>query len=822
MAIRQIQSVFTLGELDPKLLGRSDFPGYFKGGQVLRDILAIPQGGAKRRFGTNHIKTLVDTGDANAPITDASEINGVEYSFSGEKTFLVIARPNDRTGSPGVAFEIFLNDVLQDTVTTTDYTIAQIPDLSFVTSQSRVIILHEDVQPHELVRSSDVSWAISAIIFGRYPTYDFSVIDGTTYRDSSDTFTPGATSGASVSLTGSSAFFKAGHVGGIFTGGGGVMRLNSINGAGTVATGEVLADFNGTSAIKGVDALLESAAWGDYTGGTPAGANRGWPSVGALFQNRLFLAKTPLLPEFLFASDSGDYYQFDDSEALDTNGFSYKVSDEVVGISSNKALTVLTTSTIEASSIFLESPITAGNVFLTQQSSNGSMSLSAVILDNQAMFADKNTQQINSVGYDINAGSFNVMNASTFSPQLIDAPTTIAAFRPETNDGEILFVTNTDGTMAMLQSLISQDVQGWTLARTQGLYKKAYAQGSKAHFVCQRDITTGATIAGFADNALTANSDFEGIADITTAIADAGTDSAIFTTDGDYLVIGHQCPFYSIAVALDTNADTSILPVFEYLDSQGVWTTFSVTDGTSGFTGNGTISWGLSADTPTWKCQDFPVPLADGIIEAPLRKFWMRISRTEATMATTPIEDTILINVGSRLQLESVDFTVYTDATESTTSDGDGLVTGLDHLIGQSVYVTINGIPEGPYFVDASGEITVTEASSSVLVGVNYIPEITPMPLVSEFQFMQSVYQPKHVKAIYVDYYKSLGILVNGFEIPSLSLNSLVLDQNPIPETGFYEITPMRGWNPRSVNTISQELPLPMTVIGVGYRLEAS
>jgi len=823
MAIRQIQSVFTLGELDPKLLGRSDFPGYFKGAKKLRDILAIPQGGAKRRFGTTYIKTLVDTGDSDAPITNADEINGVEYNFSGSKTYLILARPNDRTGSPGVSFEIYLNNALQTTVTSTDYTIAQIPELAFVPSQSRVIVLHEDVQPHELIRASDSSWSISTITFGRYPTHDFSIVDSVTYRGASDTFTPSATSGPGVTLTGSSAFFDDGHVGGIYTGGGGIMRIISVNIAGTVATGEVLDDFISTAAIKGVDSLLESAAWGDYTGGTPQGLDRGWPSIGIFFQNRLFLARTPLLPAFIFASDSGDYYQFDDSEALDTNAFSYKVTDEIVAISSNKALSVLTASTVESSSIFLESPVTPGNIFITPQSSHGASSLPPVILDNQVMFVDKNTQQINTLMYDINTGSFNVLNASTFSPQVINNPSTIAAYSPTSNDGEILFATNADGTMGVLQTLEAQDVQGWTLARTQGHYKKAYASKDSGHFVVERSITTGATVTGVIENVFTANSEFEAITDITASAASTGTDAAIFTSDGDYVVLGHSCPFYSLAVALDTVSTEDILPVFEYLDTQGNWTTFTPTsDGTSGFTVAGTITWVLSTDTANWKAQEFPTTLSDDVISPPLRKFWMRISRTEATVSTTPIEDSLLINVGKRLHLEYVDFDVYTDSAVSTTSDGNGLVTGLDHLIGHSVYATIGGIPEGPYFVDASGELTVSEASSTVSVGINYIPEIVPMPLVVEFQYMQSVYQPKHIKSIYVDYYKSLGILVNGFEIPTLSLDSLVLDRAPIAQTGFYEITPMRGWNPRQINTISQELPLPMTIIGVGYRLEAS
>ena len=833
MPIREIQNIFSLGELDPKLVSRADIDMYYKGARKARNVLVIPQGGLIRRFGQLYQFTVVDTGDANEPIVVYTEVNGIVFDFSPTKSFLVVARPNDRTGTPGVSFDIYLNNVLQSTETTTDYTIAQINDLYFLRAQDRVIILHQDVQPKELVRgANDTTWTLTDIDFAYYPAYDFSIIDGVSYRGATDTFTPSATSGAGITLTGSSAFFTAGHVGGIFIGGGGVLRITAVNAGGTIATGDTVEDFTSTAAIKGINALLLGVAWGDYTGGTPAGKDRGWPSRGEFFQNRLVLARTPVLPNFVSFSSSGDFYNFDDSESLDTNAFSISIgndgNDEVIDVVGARVMVIIGLSGIYTSSLFVDLPITPGTAFLNEQDKSGADDVRAQVLDNQIFFVDDNKQKINAIQYDITSGTVNVIDASLYSPQLIDEPLHTAVYRPQNANGSFLLVANTDGTLAIFQSLINQQVQGWTLCTTQGSFRKVFASKDNAYALVERRIGTGATTAGAIDNVYIGNPDFESYVDITAASASAATDVTLFSQDDEYLLIGHQMPFYRIDVTLNTVASATIAPTFEYLDKVGNWTTFTPTDGTTGFSVAGVVSWSLDTDTPDWAPLDIRLYLPQGAslpldtINGPVRKFWMRIRRTANTLATSPIENTILVNTATRLYIEKLDFNEYADSVEATTSNSAGLVANLNHLQGQQVYALVDDVPEGPFFVNATSQITVSGQSSDVRVGLNYIPQIVPMPVVAKQYFSQNVYNPKHIKGVFVDYFESLNITVDGFEIPQLSLNNFTLDQTPIPVTGFFDVTTMTGWDPRVEIEISQELPQPMTLLGLGYRLEVS
>jgi hypothetical protein len=387
-------------------------------------------------------------------------------------------------------------------------------------------------------------------------------------------------------------------------------------------------------------------------------------------------------------------------------------------------------------------------------------------------------------------------------------------------------VVNRDGTLAIFQSLQDQSVNAWTLSETRGSIYQVPTARDTAYMAVRRCITTGSTITGLADNIYTANSNFQAITDITTPAEDPGSDVTLFSNVGEYLVIGHECPFYNVAFTFDTTANDSIQPTFQYLNKFDQWVNFTATDLTIGCTQNGTISWSLNAlvDWAPVDISDNPsVHIPPASVHGIQTKFWVRIQRNNQVLFTPPIENTIFINVANRIYFESIDFDEAMDCSFLTQSDGAGLVTGLNHLIGQQVYVLANTIPEGPYFVSSSGTVVLrnpSTATGSVEVGINFIPEIIPMPLAITEQTGINLFQQKFIKTIYIYYYNSLGVLVNGEELATLQVGSLVLDQIPIPVTGFQQLAPRRGWDPTEENVISQELPLPFTIIGIGYIVE--
>lgn len=52
-----LQSSFVSGELSPLLKGRVDLDQYYQGMETAENVLIVPQGGLKRRAGTQHVDT---------------------------------------------------------------------------------------------------------------------------------------------------------------------------------------------------------------------------------------------------------------------------------------------------------------------------------------------------------------------------------------------------------------------------------------------------------------------------------------------------------------------------------------------------------------------------------------------------------------------------------------------------------------------------------------------------------------------------------------------------------------------------------------------
>ncbi len=56
---QNLQTSFASGELSPLLLGRTDLEQYYKGAQTAEGVVIVPQGGVKRRPGTQHIDAVL-------------------------------------------------------------------------------------------------------------------------------------------------------------------------------------------------------------------------------------------------------------------------------------------------------------------------------------------------------------------------------------------------------------------------------------------------------------------------------------------------------------------------------------------------------------------------------------------------------------------------------------------------------------------------------------------------------------------------------------------------------------------------------------------
>ena len=76
---RFIQNNFVSGELSPLMRGRTDINQYYQGLQTAKNVVLVPQGGVKRRPGTEHIDTVLNKIERITTIVP-SMVNGGTWS----------------------------------------------------------------------------------------------------------------------------------------------------------------------------------------------------------------------------------------------------------------------------------------------------------------------------------------------------------------------------------------------------------------------------------------------------------------------------------------------------------------------------------------------------------------------------------------------------------------------------------------------------------------------------------------------------------------------------------------------------------------------
>jgi hypothetical protein len=167
--------------------------------------------------------------------------------------------------------------------------------------------------------------------------------------------------------------------------------------------------------------------------------------------------------------------------------------------------------------------------------------------------------------------------------------------------------------------------------------------------------------------------------------------------------------------------------------------------------------------------------------------------------------------------LEQIDFNYLVDSGKKYVYESpSSTVTGLDHLNDETVKVIADGYRYERTV--SGGSIDLESAATEVEVGLGFTPEIQPLNFTVP-DYGTYLYRPKRVQIIYVDYYNSYNVLVNGDEIPMDQFGDSFINSAPTVQTGVYKWAPMTGPQRELDVTITQEDPWPFTLRGLGYEV---
>jgi hypothetical protein len=156
------------------------------------------------------------------------------------------------------------------------------------------------------------------------------------------------------------------------------------------------------------------------------------------------------------------------------------------------------------------------------------------------------------------------------------------------------------------------------------------------------------------------------------------------------------------------------------------------------------------------------------------------------------------------------------------------VITGLDHLEGETIQIVGDGIVLSPKTV-LSGQIELDANEigySEIELGLNFVPELIPMPLNTNIGSGQNAMRLKRIIRVNMRVYETYGVTVDGNPVPIRTFGeapTTPLDSAPTALSGIIsDIYDVNGWNRDVMPTISVPDPTPFHIQAIEYEVESS
>ena len=452
MSLHFYQPAFVGGEISRTVYGRVDKDLYFRSAAALRNVYVNPQGFLSRREGLAYISTT----------PSSAAVRLVPFSFNTEQSYLLEFSAGQ--------FRVFKDDVVVATITSSPVsalTADQVQEMKWTQSADTLILVHPDVQPIEISRTSDTVWTTAAITFSNIPPFAFGAI---TVTEPAASITPSAATGKNVTVTASSGVFNASHVGQyINVKTGGLLFITGYT-SGIVVTCTIQSDLPNTSAIAAGNWELETGYEDVWS------SAKGWPVSVTFFQGGLWFGGSKSRPQTIWRSVINDFFNFDIGQGLDDEAIDVTIDDDQVNAIQNvvpgRNLQFFTTGGEFYIPTDPGTPITPSNARLIKSTSHGSVNARPISVDGVTLFVEGDDADggyvVRQFVFNEVEQSYNADDVSLVSSHLIRAPKRIAT-RGSTSDSPtnyVYFVNEDDGTVAVLNIMRSQKLLAWTLFET--------------------------------------------------------------------------------------------------------------------------------------------------------------------------------------------------------------------------------------------------------------------------------------------------------------------------------------------------------------------
>ena len=759
-----IQNSFTSGELDPKLLVRSDIKQYESGLTTALNVVVLPQGGVKRRPGLKFITELGGSPEDG--------IRLVPFEFSTSDAYLLAFTHN--------RMAVIKNGVLQANIAgsgnaflTTNITSAMLTKMCWTQSADTLITVQEDMVPKKITRTSDTAWTIADVTFDFNPQYapSFTIVN----TSSSGTLTPSAVSG-NITLTASSgSVFATSHVNQFINviGGNSFGRARIVERtSGTVVKAHVEIPFFNTDAIDNANWELETGYVDTFSSG------KGFPRSACFHQGRLYFGGSKSRPSTIFASRINEFFNFNPGEGNADDAFVATLDtsqlNAIVDIISANYLQIFTTGGEFFAPQEFSDPLTPTNFIAKLQSSHGSKeSVRVQNVAGNTLFIQRQGKALNEFLYSSGEDAYTSTQISLLSSHLLNNPTDMSIRKAtSTDEGDRLAIVNTgDGSMAVYTLLRDQNIVAASKFTTAGTFLNIATVVSDQYATVLRKKPAQATCTIVV-------SDYANIA--------AGSTVVVTKQDGS---------------------------------------TFTATAITSGSAGAGTFLVQTNNNTTADNLAacinndaGFAAPNPGAATITVTRADRGADNTTVTTSDSTRLTVTQFVNgTTDEYYVELFDESITLDAATTGANASSASVAHLGHF---SLKIIGDGVMQADTTAGASSVTFPTATTSTFEVGLNYDITVKTLPIEPGIQGYASLKGfKKRVLEVNAFLNETQNITISGNTIPIKTLGSDNLDVG-VPEfTGTKTLHGILGYSLTGQIEIGQSAPLKLHLLGMDYKV---
>lgn len=333
----EIINNFVNGEVSPRMYGRTDSEIYKKSCRTLKNMINLPQGGAKRRIGTEFIRDNFLANDfTKQVIKDAARI--IPFAYNEDESYIICIHGDGAVGNyffyiintnDGVITAPYFNGgasagwpvdsigagaISANTLTDAD-TIAEI---QYAQNGALMYFAHRSLPPFYIFRAGKNQFQCGD--FYR-PFYLYA---GTTFtpenawrawpfadlNTTATTITPAATTGTGITFTASTAIFTADMEDSFIT----------INNSGTIGVALITGVTSSTVVTCSIYSTMPGTAAYTSWAFSAWSKERGYPRSVTFFQGRAVWASTRRDPERVWFSQLNDLFELSNTTTLNPGG----------------------------------------------------------------------------------------------------------------------------------------------------------------------------------------------------------------------------------------------------------------------------------------------------------------------------------------------------------------------------------------------------------------------------------------------------------------------------------------------------------------------